>query len=77
MTTRRYSSKSQQATLTTGVTSGAGTITINSSLANSLIPGGSLTAGQTYTLVIDPDTSLEEIVEVTAYTSGKIGRAHV
>jgi len=32
--------------------------------------GKTLTGTQTYTLVIDPDTSLEEIVDVTVYSSG-------
>jgi len=32
--------------------------------------GKTLTGSQTYTLVIDPDTSLEEIVDVTLYSSG-------
>ena len=32
--------------------------------------GKTLTGSQTYTVVIDPDTSLEEIVDVTVYSSG-------
>jgi len=32
--------------------------------------GKTLTGSQTYTVVIDPDTSLEEIVDITLYSSG-------
>ena len=62
MTTRKYSSRSQQTTLTSPVNSTATTIVVGSGSA--LIPGG-LTAGHRFTVVIDPDTALEEIVDVT------------
>jgi hypothetical protein len=40
-------------------------------VSGSAVMGGkTLTGSQTYTLVIDPDTSLEEIVDVTVYSSG-------
>ena len=68
MTTRKYSSRSQQTTLTSAVTSGATIIPVNSAAA--LIPVGAITGGATYTVVIDPDTALEEIVDVTTYTVG-------
>ena len=63
MTTRKYTSKSQQTTLTSSVTSGA---TIFPVVSASTLIVGTITAGQTFTVVIDPDTSLEEIVDVTA-----------
>jgi len=37
---------------------------------SSLMGGKTLTGTQTYTVVIDPDTALEEIVDVTVYSSG-------
>lgn len=63
MTTRQYSSRSQQTTLTGTITSGATTITVVSGTA--LLGGVSIPAGRTFTLVIDPDTALEEIVDAT------------
>jgi len=38
--------------------------------ASTLLGGVSPSAGQTFTVVIDPDTALEEIVDVSNYTSG-------
>jgi hypothetical protein len=37
---------------------------------SALMGGKTLTGTQTYTVVIDPDTALEEIVDVTVYSSG-------
>jgi hypothetical protein len=37
---------------------------------SSVMGGKTLTGTQTYTVVIDPDTALEEIVDVTVYSSG-------
>ena len=68
MTTRKYSSRSQQTTLTAPLTSGASTMSVVSGSA--LMGGKTLTGTQTYTVVIDPDTALEEIVDVTLYSSG-------
>jgi hypothetical protein len=62
MTTRKYSSRSQQTTLTAAVTSGATVIPVAN--ATTLLGGATLSAGQTFTIVIDPDTALEEIVEL-------------
>lgn len=64
MTTRKYSSRSQQTTLTAAVTAGATSITVQS--ATTLLGGVTVPAGTTFTIVIDPDTALEEIVDVTA-----------
>ena len=63
MTTRKYSSRSQQTTLSSGINATATTMTVTSAtnLMASVTPSG----GQTYTVVIDPDTALEEIVDVT------------
>jgi hypothetical protein len=70
MTTRQYSSRSQQTTLTTAITAGTTSITVVSGSA--LLGGVSIPAGRTFTLVIDPDTAIEEIVDATA-TSGANG----
>jgi len=67
MTTRNYSSRSQQTTLTSAVTAGASTIVVQSGTA--LLGGQSVAGGTTFTIVIDPDTSIEEIVDVTAVST--------
>jgi hypothetical protein len=68
MTVRKYSSRAQQTTLAAAITSTATSMTVVSGSA--LMGGKTLTGSQTYTVVIDPDTSLEEIVDVTLYSSG-------
>ena len=67
MTTRKYQSRSQKTTLSSPLSAGATSMTVNSgsTLAVTAIPNG-----VTYTVVIDPDTSLEEIVDITNWTSG-------
>ena len=67
MTTRNYSSRSQQSTLTSAVTAGASTIVVQSGPA--LLGGATIAGGTTFTLVIDPDTALEEIVDATAVST--------
>jgi hypothetical protein len=67
MTTRKYSSRSQQTTLSAALTSSATTTTVVS--GSSLLGGVTISAGELFTVVIDPDTALEEIVDVSA-TSG-------
>ena len=67
MTTRNYSSRSQQTTLTSAVTAGATTIVVQNGPA--LMGGQSIAGGTTFTLVIDPDTALEEIVDATAVST--------
>jgi len=68
MTTRKYSSRAQQTTLSSSITSGDTTMTVGSG-AN-LMGGKTPAVGETYTVVIDPDTALEEIVDVSNYASG-------
>jgi len=70
MTTRKYTSRSQQTTLTGSVTSGATIIPVVS--ATTLLGGVTVSAGQTFTVVIDPDTALEEVVDVTAISSNNL-----
>ena len=68
MTTRKYSSRAQQSTLSSGITSGDTNMTVGSG-AN-LMGGKTPAVGETYTVVVDPDTALEEIVDVSNYSSG-------
>lgn len=67
MTVRKYTSRSQQTTLTGSVTSGATSFTVVNA-ANLLgdLSAAGITATAIFTVVIDPDTALEEIVDVTA-----------
>jgi hypothetical protein len=84
MTTRKYSSRSQQTTLTAALTSSGTSATVVSGTA--LLGGVTISAGETFTVVIDPDTALEEIVDVTAVSTntltltrgvdGSTGQAH-
>jgi hypothetical protein len=67
MPTRQYSSRSQQSTLTSAITAGAATMTVVSGTA--LLGGVTIPAGRTFTLVIDVDTALEEIVDATAVST--------
>ena len=67
MTTRKYSSRSQQSTLTTAITAGTTSITVVSGTA--LLGGVTIPAGRTFTLVIDPDTAIEEIVDATSVST--------
>jgi hypothetical protein len=62
MTVRKYSSTSQEVTLTSALSNSASTMVVSS--ASSLLSGITPASGETFTVVIDPDTSLEEIVDV-------------
>jgi hypothetical protein len=70
MTTRKYSSRSQQTTLTGALNSSATTVTVVS--ASALLGGATITAGETFTVVINPDTAIEEIVDLTAVASNTL-----
>lgn len=70
MTTRKYSSRSQQTTLTGTLNPSATTATVVS--GSGLLGGVTVSAGETFTVVIDPDTAVEEIVEVTAVSSNTL-----
>jgi hypothetical protein len=83
MTTRKYSSRSQQTTLTAALTSTATSATVVSGTG---LLGLTISAGEIFTVVIDPDTVLEEIVDVSAVSTntltitrgvdGSTGQAH-
>jgi hypothetical protein len=66
MTTRLYSSTSQETTLTAPLNSSATTMVVASAtgLLSSITPGNTSPL-ETFTVVLDPDTALEEIVDVT------------
>ncbi len=66
MTVRRYSSISQETSLTAALNSTATTMTVNSA---AVLGGITPAAGERFTLVIDPDTALEEIVYATSPSS--------
>jgi len=70
MTTRKYSSRSQQTTLAANLTDSATSCTVVSGSA--LLGGQSVSAGTTFTVVIDPDTALEEIVDVTVVSTNTL-----
>ena len=70
MTTRKYSSRSQQTTLSGALTSSATTTTVVS--GSSLVGGVTISAGELFTVVIDPDTALEEIVDVSAVSGNTL-----
>ena len=73
MTVRKYTSRSQQTTLTSAVTSGGLTINVaNASILFATVPAAEITGGATFTIVLDPDTALEEIVEVTGASSNTL-----
>ena len=67
MTTRNYSSRSQQTTLTGAVTAGATSMVVVSGA--SLMGGVTIPGGTTFTIVLDPDTAIEEIVDATAVST--------
>ena len=62
MTTRKYSSRSQQTTLSAALTSTGTSATVGS--GPTLLGGVTVSAGEAFTVVIDPDTALEEIVDI-------------
>ena len=70
MTTRKYSSRSQQTTLSGALTSSATSATVVS--GTSLLGGVTISAGEIFTVVIDPDTALEEIVDVSAVSTNTL-----
>ena len=65
MTVRKYSSRAQQTTLSSALTSVATSMVVVSGPA--VMGNKTPSASETYVVVIDPDTSLEEIVEVHSY----------
>ncbi len=64
MTTRLYSSISQETTLTSSLAGSTSATTMVVNSASALMSSIAPTGTQTFTVVIDPDTALEEIVDV-------------
>ena len=70
MTVRVYSSISQDTTLAGGgVSSSATSMTVATGTGNTLMGGIVLTPGDIFTVALDPDTTSEEIVYITAQSS--------
>ena len=68
MTIRKYSSISQDTTLASAINSSTTSITVASGTGATLLAGITLTAGDQFTIAVDPDTINEEIMFVTART---------
>ena len=69
--TRMFSSTSIETTLATGISSSATTITVASSTGSTLVPE-TLAANDQFTIAIDPDTALEEIVFVKSASGNPV-----
>ena len=69
--TRMFSSTSIETTLATGISSSATTITVASSTGSTLVPE-TLAANDQFTIAIDPDTALEEIVFVKSVSGNPV-----
>ena len=67
MTLRKSSSRSQHTTLASSINSADTSITVVSGA--SLLGGVTVTSPEIFTIVINPDTALEEIVDVTAVST--------
>ena len=69
MASRKYSTISIDTTLASSINSAVGSLTVASGTGTTLMGGVTLTAGDTFALAIDPETSSEEIVYVTSVSS--------
>jgi hypothetical protein len=69
--TRKFSSTSVETTLASGINSSTTTITVASGTGSALLGGVTLDAGNVdqFTVALDPDTTSEEIVFITADAS--------
>lgn len=63
---RKYSTISVETTLASGISSGDVSITVAAGTGTTLMGNITLDSGDTFALAIDPETSSEEIVYVTA-----------
>ena len=63
---RKYSTISVETTLASGISSGDTSITVAAGTGTTLMGNVTLDTGDTFALAIDPETSSEEIVYVTA-----------
>lgn len=69
--TRKFSSTSVETTLASGINSSVTSMTVASGTGSALLGGVTLAAGNVdqFTVALDPDTTSEEIVFVTAVSS--------
>jgi hypothetical protein len=69
--TRKFSSTSVETTLASGINSSVTSMTVASGTGSALLGGVTLAAGNVdqFTVALDPDTTSEEIVFVTAASS--------
>jgi hypothetical protein len=65
MASRKYSTISIDTTLASSINSSVGSLTVAAGTGTTLMGNVTLTAGDTFALAIDPETSSEEIVYVT------------
>ena len=69
MAARKFSSTSIETTLASGINSSATSMTVASGSGAALIQGSGFVDGDQFTVALDPDTTSEEIVFVTARSS--------
>jgi len=69
MAVRKFSSISVETTLASGISNSATSMTVASGTGSALLGGVTITAGDQFTVALDPDTNNEEIVFVTAASS--------
>ena len=69
--TRKFSSTSIETTMASGINSSTTSMTVASGTGSALLGGVTLAAGNVdqFTVALDPDTTSEEIVFITANTS--------
>ena len=70
MATRLFSSISVETTLASTINSSVTSMTVATGTATTLLGGVTLTANTQFTVALDPDTTNEEIVFITAGPSG-------
>ena len=68
MTIRKYTSTSIDTTLATGIGAADTTMTVATGTGAALMGGITLTAGDIFTVALDPDTTSEEICFITVRT---------
>ena len=81
---RKYSTISVETTLASGINSSQTSMVVATGTGTTLMGGVSLSSGDTFAVAIDPETSSEEIVYITAVASdtltitrGQAGTAQV
>jgi hypothetical protein len=70
MATRLFSSISVETTLASTINSAVTSMTVATGTATTLLGGVTLAANTQFTVALDPDTTSEEIIFITAGPSG-------